>query len=116
MTTTPINNWRSYLQESDKHREAFTVPRPPRWTDTTPALASKIYNAQILSLPKAPHDVKRIWDKYFHMGNQAKAAKTAEEYHNNVSCPLCGQTDSEQRWITQFQDQRSQKQEASTSR
>ena len=26
------------------------------------------------------------------MGNQAKATKTAEEYHNDASCPPCGQT------------------------
>ena len=83
-----INNWRlvTYLQDRNRnrHREALTIPRPPRWTDTTLALASQIYNAQKLSLPTASHKVKH-------------------KYHNDASCPLCGQTDSQQHWITQCQ-------------
>ena len=45
----------AYLQDRDRHRhrEALTIPRPPRWTDTTLALASQIYNVQN----------QLIWDK-----------------------------------------------------
>ena len=38
------------------------------------------------------------------MGNHTNAEKLAEEYHNDASCTLCGQTDSQQHyWITHCQ-------------
>ena len=47
--------------------------------------------------------IKADMGKHLHIGNQARAAKAAEEYHNDASCPLCGQADSQQHWITQCQ-------------
>ena len=41
-----IGNWRpvTYLQGRYKYRAELIIPRPPRWTDTTPALAAQIYD------------------------------------------------------------------------
>ena len=41
-----IDNWRldKYLQKRDEYRAELAIPRPPRWTDTTPALAAQVYD------------------------------------------------------------------------
>ena len=45
-------NWRlaTYLKRRDEHRAELIIPRPPRWADTTPALAAQIYDAPVSSL------------------------------------------------------------------
>ena len=68
-----------------------------------PALASQAYNVQKSSLTTESYKVKLIWNKHWHMGKKAKAANTKEVYHNDASFSLCGQTDSQQHWITQCQ-------------
>ena len=98
---------------SNRHLEASHIPtkqrqtqrganntKTPRWTDATPKLASQTYNVQKSKLPTVSHKVKLIWEAHWLMGNPAKAAKTTEEYHNDASCPLRGQTGSLQHWTT----------------
>ena len=52
----------AYLQERDGHREALTIPRLPRWTNMTPALAAQVYNVHVHKslLLNASHSVKLI--------------------------------------------------------
>ena len=71
-----IDNWRLviYLQKRDEYRVKLTIPRPPRWTDTTSALAAQIYDVHKPTLPQVSHKTKLIWEKLWHMGHQAKAA------------------------------------------
>ena len=52
-----------------QYRDKLAIPRAQRWTDTTPALAAKVYDIHKSSLPQASHKVKMIWDKHWHMGN-----------------------------------------------
>ena len=75
-----IDNWRpvTYLQKKGVYRAELAIPRPPRWTETTPVLAAQIYDVLKSSQPQASHKVKLIWDKHWNRGNQAKAAITAE--------------------------------------
>ena len=76
-----IDNWRlvTYPPKRDEYRAKLAIPRPPRWTDTTPALAAQVNDVHKSSLPQASYRVKLTWDKHCHMGNQAKAAHTAEK-------------------------------------
>ena len=76
-----IDSWRlvTHLQAKDRLRAVLVIPKPPRWTDTTPALAAQVYEVHKSSLLHALHSIKLIWDKRWHMGAQAKAAHTAEE-------------------------------------
>ena len=53
----------TYLQDRDIHREALTISRPPRWTDTTAALASQIYIVQKSTIPIISHKVKHNMKK-----------------------------------------------------
>ena len=101
-----IDNWRlvTYLQKRDDYRAKLAIPRPPRWTDTTPALAAQIYDVHKSSLPQAPHKAKLIWDKHWHKGNRAKAAQTATDYNEQSICPLCKETDFQQHWIRECQE------------
>ena len=41
-----IENWRliTSLEKRGEYRAKLAIPRPPRWTDTTPALAPQIYD------------------------------------------------------------------------
>ena len=57
-----IDNWRlvTYQQRKDEYRAELLIPRPPRWKDTTPALAAKIYDIPNYSLLQASHSVKLI--------------------------------------------------------
>ena len=71
---------------------------------TTPALAAQIYDAHKSFLPQASHIVKLIWDKHWHLGNQAKAAYTAADYNELSTCPLCKEKDSQQHWIRECQE------------
>ena len=88
-----IDNWRlmTYLQRRDECRDELLIPRPPKWTDTTPALAAQIYDVPNSSLLNASHSVKLIWDKHWHKGNQAKGVKSVR-----IKCPLCNETESQQ--------------------
>ena len=47
-----IDNWRlvTYLQRRVEYRSELIIPRSPRWTDTTPALAAQIRRPQIYTL------------------------------------------------------------------
>ena len=77
--TTPLlaglqqqsDNWRlvTYLQKRDDYRAELAIPRPPRWTDTAPALAAQVYDVHKSYLPQASRKVKLIWDKHWHKGN-----------------------------------------------
>ena len=86
----------TYLQNRDDYRAELAIPRPPRWTDTTPALAAQVYDVHKASLSQASHKVKLIWDKHWHKVNQAKEAHAAEEYDELSACPLCNEKDSQQ--------------------
>ena len=48
-----IDNWRliTHLQTRDDYRAKLVIPRPPRWTNTTPAQAAQTYDVQKSSLP-----------------------------------------------------------------
>ena len=83
----------TYLQRRDEYRAELIIPRPPRWTDTTPVLAAQIYNVPNSSLLHASHS-KLIWYKHWYKGNQAKVAKSAEESKEEANCPLCEEIDS----------------------
>ena len=100
-----IDNWRlvTYLQRRDEYRSELIIPRPPRWTDITPALAAQIYDVPKSSLLHVFNSVKLIWDKLWHKGNQAKGAKSIEETKEEAKCPLCDGTDSQQHWIRECQ-------------
>ena len=100
-----IDNWRlvAYLKKREEYRAELIIPRPPRWTDITPALAAQIYSLPNSSLLHASHSVKLIWDKHWHKGNQAKGAKSVEENEEEAKCPLCDGSDSQQQWIRECQ-------------
>ena len=68
-----IDNWRlvTYLQSRGEYRAALIIPRPPWWIDTTPALASQVYDMHNSSSLHATDNVKLIWIKHWHKGNQA---------------------------------------------
>ena len=100
-----IDNWRlrTYMTERDEFRADLAISRPPRWTDTTPALAAQIHDVKKSTLTQASFKVKLIWDKHWHMGNQAKAANSEEQYREIAICPLCQAADSQQHWIIECQ-------------
>ena len=54
-----IDNWRlvTYLRRRDEYRTQLIIPRLPRWTDTTLALAAKKYDVHCSSLLHASHSV-----------------------------------------------------------
>ena len=56
--------------------------------DETPVLAAHVYDVH-KSYPL-------IEDKHWHLGNQTKAAHSAEEYEGETICPLCQKADSQQ--------------------
>ena len=100
-----IDNWRlvTYLQRRDEYRAELIIPRPPRRTDTTPALAAQIYDVPESALLHASHSVKLIWDKRWHKGNQANGAKSEEESQIEAKCQLCDKSDIQQHWIRESQ-------------
>ena len=61
-----IGNWRlvTYLHRREENRAELIIPRPPRWTNTTPVLAAQIYDVHNSSLLHASHSIKLIWDKH----------------------------------------------------
>ena len=93
-----IDNWRlvTCLQRRDEYRAEVIMPRPSRWTNTTPALVAQIYDIPNSTLLHASHSVKLIWDKHWHKGNQAEGVKSVEESKEDAKRPLCDETDSQQ--------------------
>ena len=76
----------------------YFIQRPPRWTDTAPALAAQVYAVHKSAILHSSHGAKLIWDKLWHMGNQAKATGIAEKYKDEATCSSCGEEDSHQHW------------------
>ena len=68
-----IDSWRlvTYLLLRNKYRAKLAIPRS--------ALTAQIYDVHKLSLPQASHKTKLIWDKHWHIFNQAKDAHIAAD-------------------------------------
>ena len=74
----------TYLQKRDETRAELAVPKPPRWTDTTPVLAAQVYDIHKSSLPQAPHKVKLIKDK---LGTRITKQKQHIQQNTTTSSP-----------------------------
>ena len=94
---------RKYTADRDEYRASSAVPRPPKWQHSTPIFAAQIFAQPNATLSTASLNVKLIWDKHWHGGNQTKHIEDAVARDMESACPLCDLPDSQDHWLRHCQ-------------